>query len=187
MILDHIAYRTKDRFKTAQFFITNFDYRLATEFEIDFEENGKVECLVLKPTQAFCEGTQRFFEGIPSVWTGMYGAVYQKSPEIFISDSQDPNTPVGKWVKERGGIGGVHHLAYSVEDIELQKKEMESRGIEFSSEIIDCPEDGLRQVFTKPLEVLGGVIVELIERSKEGFCKNSVKKLMEVSCQKEKF
>jgi hypothetical protein len=48
-----------------------------------------------------------------------------------------------------------------------------------TDDIIDCPEDNLRQIFTKPLDYLGGVIIELIQRGSKGFCENSVKNLME--------
>ena len=59
-------------------------------------------------------------------------------------------------------------------------KKWKEIGIEFLTEaIIDCPEDNLRQIFTKPQPLLGGVIIELIERGEHGFCQNSVKKLME--------
>ena len=51
MRLDHIAYRVKDRFKTAQFFIKAFGYRIAEDlpegFDIQFETtNGANSYLV---------------------------------------------------------------------------------------------------------------------------------------------
>ena len=55
-------------------------------------------------------------------------------------------------------------------------------GVEFlTDDVIDCPEDNLRQIFTKPLKNLGEIIIELIERGDKGFCQNSVKHLMESS------
>ena len=70
-------------------------------------------------------------------------------------------------------------MAYQVSDIKDTVRQWRRSGIEFlSEEIIDCPEDDLRQIFTKPLEVVGGVIFELIERGDKGFCQNSVKDLM---------
>ena len=38
MRLDHIAYRVKDRYKTARFFKDAFGYTIGTEFQIEFEE-----------------------------------------------------------------------------------------------------------------------------------------------------
>ena len=71
-------------------------------------------------------------------------------------------------------------MAYSVEDIDKTVKEWKEKGIEFlTNEIIDCPDDNLRQIFTKPQDLLGGIIIELIERGDKGFCQNSVKNLME--------
>ena len=54
-----------------------------------------------------------------------------------------------------------------------------AHGIEFLTEnIIDCPEDDMRQIFTKPIDYLGGIIIELIDRGDKGFCQNNVKNLM---------
>ena len=47
-----------------------------------------------------------------------------------------------------------------------------------TDDVIDCPDDDLRQIFTKPLDYMGGIIIELIERGSKGFCQNSVRDLM---------
>ena len=39
-------------------------------------------------------------------------------------------------------------------------------------------EDKMKQIFSKPIKQLGGVIIELIEREDKGFCQNSVKDLI---------
>ena len=158
MRLDHIAYRVADRNQTAVFLKETLGYQLANEFDIQFEDGSIAECLVLDP---------------PSKSNDC------PPPEIFVSNGS-PDSIVGKWVKERGGIGGIHHLAYQVVDIESKVKAWKEKGIEFlTKEVIDCPDDEMRQIFTKPLIELGGVIVELIERGDKGFCKNSVKGLMQ--------
>ena len=70
-------------------------------------------------------------------------------------------------------------MAYQVNNIKQTVEQWRLSGIQFLSEgIIDCPEDDLRQIFTKPLEAAGGVIFELIERGDKGFSQNSVKDLM---------
>ena len=85
---------------------------------------------------------------------------------------------MNQWVSERGG-GGIHHIAYQVHNIETIFKAWKELGVEFASEnIIDCPDDNLKQIFTKPLEVLGGIVIELIQRGDKGFCNKSVKDLM---------
>ena len=54
MRLDHIAYRVKDRNKTAQFFIDFMGYKkpedLQDGFDIQFEDGTWAKCLVLEPS-----------------------------------------------------------------------------------------------------------------------------------------
>ena len=152
MRLDHIAYRVTDRHKTAEFLRGILDYSKSTEFQIEFDDKSTAQCVVLEP----------FISG---------------QPEVFISNGS-PGSIVDKWVKERNG-GGVHHLAYSTGSIEEKVEEWKAHGIEFLTEnIIDCPEDDMRQIFTKPIDYLGGIIIELIDRGDKGFCQNNVKNLM---------
>jgi hypothetical protein len=98
------------------------------------------------------------------------------APEIFISDGSQGSI-VEKWVEERGGVGGIHHLAYQVDSVEDKMNELRELGyVEFTTdEPLRCP--GLVQVFTKPSE-LTGIIYEFITREKEGFCGENVKNLM---------
>ena len=104
---------------------------------------------------------------------------YHAPPEIFVSDGSEGSI-VGDWVAERGGVGGIHHIAYQVEDVEAVMKEWKEKGYAefYSEEPITCEDPNLTQVFTKPSE-LTGVIYEFINREGAGFCKDSVKKLME--------
>jgi 4-hydroxyphenylpyruvate dioxygenase-like putative hemolysin len=101
---------------------------------------------------------------------------YHLAPEIFISDG-DADSIVGQWVAARGGVGGIHHLAYQVESVSKTMQDWKNNGYaEFSTDdVLRCPD--LVQVFTKPSE-LTGVIYELIERGKHGFCAENVKDLM---------
>ena len=154
MKLDHIAYRVQNRDKTAEFLHRILKYNTETEFEIVFDNNATADCLVLTPPT-------------------------NDNPELFVSDGTEDSI-VGEWVKNhRNGQGGIHHLAYKVDNIEEHVKEWQQNGVEFlTNEVIDCPEDKMKQIFTKPLDVLGGIIIELIEREDKGFCQNSVKDLM---------
>ena len=151
MKLDHIAYRVKDRYKTAKFFEDTMKYEIETEFKIDFDDGTNADCLVLQSKDL---------------------------PELFISDGK-VGSIVGDWVKEKKG-GGVHHLAYQVDDVEKTMNEWKDKGyVEFLTEKpLVCEDPKLTQVFTKPLE-LTGVIYELIERDTQGFCEKNTKKLME--------
>ena len=193
MRLDHIAYRTADRKKAAEFFMSAFGYKIQTEFELNFDDGSKAKCIALEPPEKTVENAPwKAFEVIlpecnlePNVYTKACHCIgYSDSkkvemhlaPEIFVSDGT-PDSIVGKWVANRDGIGGIHHLAYQVESVEETVKVWKDKGYaEFSSaDVLKCP--GLTQIFTKPSS-LTGVIYEFINRGKHGFCEGNVKELM---------
>lgn len=186
MRLDHIAYRVGDRKKTAQFFIDAFGYRVQQEFDLQFGDGSFCLCIALEPPEKLPDE-----KGLTVPWTHdgvLYGLKeddsvfdrvqeYHLAPEIFVSDGS-PSSIVGEWVKARGGIGGVHHMAYQVPNVEEKMAEWKAKGWgDFTSEApFKC--DGLTQVFSTP-HALTGVIYEFIERTGFGFCKANVAKLME--------
>lgn len=178
MRLDHIAYRVGNRHKTAKLFKRMFGYEIGIEFCIDFDDGSKAECIAMTPIEK--DNLISKFIDIP--WVAKSSGIskpveHHLAPEIFISDGA-PGSIVGDWVKLHNG-GGVHHMAYMTSHIHDEVSKWKKLGVEFlSNDIIDCPEDDLRQIFTKPLPELGGIIVELIERGDKGFCRNSVKHLM---------
>lgn len=201
MRIDHIAYRVADRFKTAQFFISCFGYRIAEDlpdgFDIQFEDGTWAKCLVLLPPEKTKFDLPIGMNKVPElpwvhenlsqlrgVWnenhmfaeTRNFITTYHLAPEIFISDGSQGSV-VKEWVEKRDGIGGIHHIAYQVDNVEKKMEEMKILGYaEFTTEKpLTCP--GLVQVFTKPSE-LTGVIYEFIERGVHGFCKDNVKDLM---------
>lgn len=182
MRLDHIAYRVKDRKKTAQFFIDGLGYRVQTEFDIDFADGSKAKCIALEPPEKpnvkdLHWKIKQLIESSSTINSDNDKfSEYHLPPEIFVSDGT-PDSIVGKWVEKRDGVGGVHHLAYQVDSVEKTMQEWKEKGYaEFSSDKpLTCP--GLTQVFTKPSE-LTGVIYEFIERGEHGFCKDNVKDLM---------
>ena len=177
MRLDHIAYRVKDRNKTADFFVRCLGYRIADDlpegFDITFEDGTMAKCLVLLPPEQIGEMTPWTTLGAP----GAEKQEYHKPPEIFVSNGS-PGSIVEKWVNDRGGIGGIHHLAYQVDSVAEVMNEWRTKGYaEFTTQDpLSCP--GLVQAFTKPSE-LTGVIYEFIEREAQGFCQANVKDLME--------
>jgi 4-hydroxyphenylpyruvate dioxygenase-like putative hemolysin len=194
MRIDHIAYRVKDRHKTVEFFKKAFGYRVQTEFEIKFEDKSTAKCFALEPPEKpevpdLPKYKQENGDPMEFLihWTNLssagaipennfQGANYHLAPEIFVSDGT-PDSIVGKWVKARGDIGGIHHVAYQVDSVAETMKEWREKGYaEFTTEDpLTCP--GLTQCFTKPSE-LTGVIYEFIERESQGFCKDNVKDLM---------
>lgn len=171
MRIDHIAYRVADRHKTAKFFEEAFDYKIATTFDITFEDNSLAQCLALEPPEKI--DLMPFKHVAFGVWD------LHMAPEIFVSDGT-PDSIVGKWVAQRNGVGGIHHVAYQVDSVKETMKEWREKGYaEFTTEEpLTCP--GLVQCFTRPSE-LTGVIYEFIERDRksQGFCKDNVRDLME--------
>lgn len=177
MRLDHIAYRTADRTRTADFFIKAFGYRIQTEFDLKFDDGSTARCIALEPPE-------KIYGDLP--WKTLVAcgeevhhtrwAEYHMAPEIFVSDG-DPQSIVGQWVAKRDGIGGIHHLAYQVPSVKSEMNHWKQKGFaEFTTENpLTCPD--LTQVFTKP-SALTGVIYEFIERGKHGFCADNVKDLM---------
>jgi catechol 2,3-dioxygenase-like lactoylglutathione lyase family enzyme len=51
MRIDHIAYRVKDRNKTAEFFQKALGYKVQTEFTIDFGDGDTAKCIALEPSE----------------------------------------------------------------------------------------------------------------------------------------
>lgn len=176
MRLDHIAYRVKDREKTANFFIECFGYRIPEDlpdgFTVQFDDGTVANCYALVPPE-------KILKDAP--WSAFHPhhheLNYHLAPEIFVSQGSSGSI-VENWVKSRDGIGGIHHLAYQVPSVADQMKEWQAKGYaEFTTEKpLTCP--GLVQAFTKPSEITG-VIYEFIEREEHGFCSENVRNLME--------
>lgn len=175
--VDHIAFRVANRHKAVEFFQKALGYKLqkmpdgSDEFTIDFGDGETVKCYALEPSVKTKESPWLF-----NALFGDYVQEYHMPFEIFVSDGT-PDSIVGKWVAERGGIGGIHHIAYQVDSVEDTMKEWIEKGYaEFSSDKpFHC--ENLTQIFTRP-SVLCGVIFEFIERKEYGFCAENVKNLM---------
>tara|TARA_Y100000310_G_scaffold309962_1_gene354600 strand:- start:488 stop:1051 length:564 start_codon:yes stop_codon:yes gene_type:complete len=180
MRLDHIAYRVKDRYRTYDFFKNAFGYKLATSFEIKFDDGSHADCLALVPPEARHPDTNLWtYFSLQAAPYEPIKSEYHSPPEIFVSDGGFGSI-VGDWVAERDGVGGIHHIAYQVEDVGGIMEEWKEKGYAefYTEEPITCKDPDLTQVFTKPSE-LTGVIYEFINRKGAGFCKDSVKQLME--------
>lgn len=186
MRLDHIAYRVArgKRDEAAKFFIDAFGYKQqGNPFEIYFDDEHKEKamCVALEPPEKTVvwswDDVKEKLNIFDILWAHkFYGIEYHMSPEVFISEGS-PGSIVDEWVKSRGGVGGIHHLAYQTNDVAAEMKRFQDNGwLEFSSEVpLTCP--GITQVFSKP-NVLG-VVIEFINRTGDvGFCKENVKNLM---------
>ena len=193
MRLDHIAYRVKDRGKTTKFLEDCLGYKYAGTWDIEFGDGSATKFNMLAPPEVRAPEAGGWIHHAlmyaPSILDNRVNdensaikAEFHAPPEIAVSDGPEGSI-VGDWVAEtNGGRGGVHHIAYEVDDVaETMKEWSEKYSVEFYSEKpIICEEDNLVQVFSKPSE-LTGVIYELIKRgsTNKGFCIKSVKALME--------
>ena len=165
MRIDHIAYRVSDRDEAARFFQEALGYSIADDFEIEFEDGTKANCYAMEPPEV-----NRVNASLKT-----YGS-YHLPAEVFVSEGTQGSI-VYDWVTQRGGVGGIHHIAYEVDSVEETMREWIDKGYaEFTTvDALICP--GLVQCFTKPSE-LTGIIYEFIEREDKGFCRENVKDLM---------
>jgi catechol 2,3-dioxygenase-like lactoylglutathione lyase family enzyme len=180
MRIDHLAFRSINRHETAKFFVDAFGYRIQQEFIIDFEDGNFADCVSLEPPEKLSDDEMLKLGLSVLPWQiESHGTIYHLAPEIFISDG-NPGSIVGDWVVAKGG-SSLHHIAYQVDNVSEKVMEWRNKGYaEFSSDPIECPEDDLIQVFTKPSK-LTGVVYEFIKRGHRGFCRQSVRNLMESS------
>ena len=121
MRIDHIAYGVKNINETVEFFQEVLGYKQAKEFKISFGfgDNSTARCIVLDPPEKIRHMPYEFVHA--GVWD------LHLAPEIYVIDGSSDST-VGKWVTERNGIGGIHHIAYqvaSVKDTMAEWKEKE--------------------------------------------------------------
>ena len=188
--LDHLAWRVKDRWATANFFVEAFGYRVqkmedgTDEFKIDFGDGQFAQCVALEPPEKVETKLPRpWVFNIPLSGYSSIGESqeYHLPPEIFISDGT-PDSIVGKWGRAAQRCGrnppfGLPKRRRGCYDERVEREGLVA--VHHRREPIACP--GLEQVFSKPNELLGGVIIEFIKREKYGFCASSVKKLMESS------
>jgi catechol 2,3-dioxygenase-like lactoylglutathione lyase family enzyme len=172
MRLDHIAYRVRDKAAAVGFFMDAFGYKQQSVFDISLEDGSTAQCTALEPLEKTDQGMEfSVLHDAPS-----YSGVYHLAPEVFVS-SGPPGSLIDRWVEEWGhGVGGIHHLAYQVDDVEAVMSEWATKGWLFTTPApLECP--GLKQVFSRP-NPFTNVIYEFIKRGAHGFCKENVGRLM---------
>ena len=76
--------------------------------------------------------------------------------KIELLESTDPDGPVGKFIEKRGE--GIHHIAFSVENIEEKLAETEQAGIMLIDKKPRKGADGLDIAFLHPKSTAGALI-----------------------------
>jgi catechol 2,3-dioxygenase-like lactoylglutathione lyase family enzyme len=186
MRLDHIAFRVPDRHAAAKLYTEFWGYKVQKEFDIDFGDGTTARCIALEPPEKTIPNALWQINHLHINFTDNnikqtnHELQYHLAPEIFVSDGTEGSI-VGDWVKARGGVGGVHHMAYqcsSEQEVRNKAKEWVENGFgEFSGDVLTCDADDLNQIFTK-CHPATGIIYEFIHRGKHGFCEANVRNLM---------
>ncbi|WJY14207.1 VOC family protein [Pectobacteriaceae bacterium CE90] len=97
--------------------------------------------------------------------TGMESAVLQGNGyTLVLLQGTEPQSQVSLYIDQFGP--GVQHVAFEVESLEEVAAELEQRGMQFSTRIING--GNLKQIFTKR-DTESGMMFEFIERHGEGF------------------
>jgi methylmalonyl-CoA/ethylmalonyl-CoA epimerase len=85
--------------------------------------------------------------------------------KIELLQSTDPEGPVGKFIEKRGE--GIHHIAFSVSNIEERLGQADSMGIKLIDQKPRKGAEGLDIAFLHPRST-SGVLVELCEDKSAG-------------------
>jgi methylmalonyl-CoA/ethylmalonyl-CoA epimerase len=79
---------------------------------------------------------------------------------LELLEPTDPSSPVAMFIEKRGE--GLHHLAYTVDDIEIRLSELKSGGVRLIDEVPRAGAHQTRIAFLHP-KSSGGVLTELCE------------------------
>ena len=82
---------------------------------------------------------------------------------IELVEPASDDSPVSKFLAQRGG--GLHHLAYLVEDLERALERLRAAGLRLIDEAPRAGADGTRVAFVHP-SATNGVLTELVEEGK---------------------
>jgi methylmalonyl-CoA/ethylmalonyl-CoA epimerase len=105
--------------------------------------------------------------------SGMVSAVIDAGAiSLVLLQGTNSESQVSMFIEEYGP--GVQHVAVKVSDIEAAVTELKEAGMTFDTSIIG--EGDLRQAFTRR-DPQSGLMLEIIERKKEGFADNNVSEL----------
>ncbi len=80
--------------------------------------------------------------------------------KIELLEATNPQSPIAKYLEKRGE--GIHHIAYDVENIELEIARLKAEGFELIHHTAKAGADNKRIAFLHPKST-GGVLVELCQ------------------------
>ncbi len=83
--------------------------------------------------------------------------------KIELLESTEPDGPITKFIEKKGE--GIHHIAYSVNNLNEALKELDSNGIQSIDKVPHKGAEGLNIAFIHPKSA-NGVLIELCELKK---------------------
>jgi methylmalonyl-CoA/ethylmalonyl-CoA epimerase len=88
---------------------------------------------------------------------------YAGSQRIELVEPAAPDSPVSRFLAQRGG--GLHHIAYEVDDLEAALARLKQSGVRLIDEHPRPGAHGTRIAFVYP-QGMAGVLTELVELPK---------------------
>lgn len=82
--------------------------------------------------------------------------------KLELLEPTSPESTIAKFIEKNGGRGGVHHIAYSVKDIEDKLKQVEENGIQLIDKTPRGGAEGLSIAFLHPKST-AGILTEFCE------------------------
>ena len=79
---------------------------------------------------------------------------------VELLESQEPDSPIGKFLARRGA--GLHHVCFAVDDLDATLTRCRNAGVRLIDEVPRLGAEGKRIAFLHPAST-GGVLVELSE------------------------
>ncbi len=135
--LDHVAFRVSDIKPVVRFYTETMGFKIVQELEMDLDGSKAISNVLNLPGTPFY---------------------------IFVDQGMDWDNIITQWVKKHGG--GLHHIAYLVDNIEKTSAEMRKQGMTFTTKHVIDTGGGLKQLFSTPNPDTG-IIIELIQRYNE--------------------
>ncbi len=117
--------------------------------------------------------TSNFFENILGIKNPILEEIIDQKviTEIFntsngkleLLESTSLESPIHKFIEKRGNA--IHHIALSVENIDLSLKYLKEKNVQLIDEIPRIGAEGFKIAFIHP-KATGGILIELCQKNK---------------------
>ena len=83
--------------------------------------------------------------------------------KIELLQAMQPDSPIAKFIEKRGE--GIHHIAFEVDDIQLEMERLQAEGFEFIHTEVKDGADNKKICFLHPKST-NGVLIELCQEKR---------------------